>query len=412
MKKWLVVLITIALLGVVYSVGRADTVFVPFVPNDEGHVHVSSIQPYPSAPECANHDPAKYHGLWDAELGCHFDHTHNINPLASEVQAVFGNYTAYTGQEVSYPWQTFAGAAPGLAQPPANAVYENNAKHNGTKFDFYDFGASQYGCPVNLTGTRSVPNAWLIERHSLGNKADFMARVHSFWAMVRVCIPGTNEVGYIFTGGWQDFGQRIAPYQGHIFPIPGQPSPAYNSARAPYISQSCINHPECRGANTSNTTWTSFTQMIEGHKLFGFAFRSNDSQQKIDVSTGFNQVDPVFVYLCADAQGNYVAAGCHYNHSASHTAQVVGSIPDEYDLLDGVDDDRANYIGYTNRWGSVVQGCTAIALDCVPLKLINMPVGNYQVNVAQYGLGPAHENLPEYDLEFSGVPAGWIGESN
>lgn len=396
---------------------------IPYMPND-APAHMATIAPYTEAPACTTHDPTKYHGLWDAELGCHFDHVHFADPLAPEVVAIFGDYTDYTGQEVSYAWQTFAGATPGYPTPPPDAIYELDAKGNGYKFDFYNFPPAQYGCPVAQTGTASVPNAWLIERHSLGHKGDFMARVHSVWAMVRFCIPNQpGQVAYLYTGGWQDFGQRISPYQGHIYPIPGSPSPTYPSPRAPYIAHSCINHADCAGQNESNTSWISFAQMIPGHKLLGFGFRSNDSQQKIDASGGFNTADPTFVYLCNDGNGNYVAAGCRFNHSTGHTYQVTGNIPASYDLLDGVDDDRVNYTGYTDRWGNVVSGCTANALDCVPVVMINLPVGKYHVNVAQYGITGVHENLPDYsvcfldnapvDCETEGsIDAGWISESN
>lgn len=421
--------ITIAvLLALVFVLGaflfvQAQTIYIPFV--GDPTANIATVEPYPSAPLCAMHDPITYHGLWNEVDGCHHNHTHNYNGLAPEVQAIFGDYTAYTGQQVSYPWQTFAGAAPGLAQPPTNPVWENDAKHAGYKFDFYDFPPAQYGCPVAQTNTASVPNAWLIERHSLGHKGDFMARVHSAWAMIRFCIPNQpGQVAYLYTGGWQDFGQRISPYQGHIYPIPGSPSPTYPSPRAPYIAHSCINHADCRGDNESNTSWISFAQMIPGHKLLGFGFRSNDSQQKIDASGGFNTADPTFVYLCNDGNGNFVPTGCRFNHSTGHTYQVTGNIPASYDLLDGVDDDRVNYTGYTDRWGNVVTGCTANALDCVPVKMLNLPVGKYHVNVAQYGLTGIHEDLPEYDWCRSAtgetvdcdsegaIASGWIGSEN
>lgn len=413
MKNWLVAVVTIALFGLVYSIGRADTIFIPFAPGGEGHAHVSSIQPYPTAPECTNHNPTKYHGLWNETDGCHFDHSHNHNPKGAGVVAVFGNYTDYTDIEVGFAWETWAGASPGYPPKPADpTLTEGHLKHPGYKFDFYDFPPAQYGCPVAQTGTKSVPNAWLIERHSLGNKADFMARIHSVWAAVRFCIPGTQEEAFLYTGGWQDFGQRISPYQGNIFPIHGSPSPTYPSPRSPYIAHACVNNAQCGGQNESNTSWISFAQMIPGHKLLGYGFRSNDSQQKVDATNGFNTPDPTFVYLCADAQGNYDPVGCMFNNSASHTYQLTGDIPAAYDLLDGVDDDRVNYEGYTDRWGNIAQGCTEIALDCVPVKMVNLPVGKYHVNVASYGLTGIHEDLPDYDLYFETTPSGWIGPSN
>ena len=416
MKKQIAIVLCTALLALlfVYNAFAQQILYVPNVGigGHEGHATVSAVTPYPSAPACESHDDTAYHGLWNDIDGCHYNHTHFLDPLAVQIVAVFGDLTQYTGQEVSYPWQTWAGAGPNLDAPPANAIFENDAKHNGYKFDFYDF-TSQGICPVAYEGVESVPVAWLIERHSLGHKPDFMARIHSMWAMVKFCIPGESEPAYLYTGGHQDFGQRVSPYQGNIFPIPGSPNPQYDSARAPYIAHGCIGNASCRGpVGTSNISWISFAQMIPGHRLFGFGFRSNDSQQKIDVSGGFNQSDPVFKYLCADAQGNYVAAGCTMNHSTGHTYQVTGEIPAEYDLLDGVNDDRVNYEGYTDRWGNIVQGCSGIALDCVPVLMDNLPVGTYHVNVAAYGLTGIHTGLPEFDVMFGTTPSGWIGSEN
>lgn len=385
----------------------------------------AAIAPFVDAPACETHDATKWHGLWNDVDGCHYDHTHYVNPLAPAVVALFGDYTAWTGQEVSYPWQTFAGAAPGYPTPPVDVHYENDFKHNGYKFDFYDFPISEYGCTAANPTAKFVPNAWLIERHSLGHKPDYMSRVHSVFAMVRFCIPDApGEEAWLITGGWQDFGQRIAPYQGNIYPIPGSPEVLYPSPRAPYIAHNCKNHDDCRSTpKSSNTAWISFMQMIDGHRLFGFGFRSHDSQAYIDASEGFNTPDPTFRYWCADAEGNYVAEGCMFNHSTSHTYQVTGSIPDEYDLWDGVEDGRVNYEGWTDRWGNIVTGCIEAALDCVPVKMVNLPVGFYHANVAQYGLDQVHQALPEFSLctldgvfvdctTEGAIDVGWISSEN
>lgn len=424
-KLWITfaLIVSVALVGASYA---GKIVYIPLVVDGNEAMHVASVTPYADAPACATHDPTAYHGLWNEVDGCHADHTHNVDPHGAAITAIFGDYTQYTGQEVSYPWQTFAGAAPGLAAPPADPAYENDFKHNGTKFDFYDFSAASYGCPVAAQGVKAVPKAWLIERHSLGNKHDYMARVHSVWAMVKFCIPGTSEWAYLYTGGWQDFGQRTSPYKEHVVPIPGNPVPAYDPNLAPYLSHHCINHPDCpSNPNLANLAWISTVHknVLVGHRLFGFGIRSNDSHQKLDATNGFNQPDPPFVYMCADAQGNYVQAGCKFNHSAGHTYAIIYEIPAELDLLDGVDDDRVNYEGYTNRWGEIVQGCTAIALDCVPVYMDNLPVGKYHANIVQYGLTSIN-TMPDYDwchdaagatvdcATAGAIPSGWIGSSN
>jgi hypothetical protein len=422
MKKQIAIVLVTALLALLVAYNAfAQQIFVPNVGtgSHEGHVVAADVAPYPDAPECATHDPTDLaHGVWNAALGCHYDHSHQVDPLSPEIMAIFGDYRDYTGQAVSYPWETWAGATPGLAQPPANPVRENHAKHGGYKFDFYDL--SSYGtCPVppSTQGIKAVPNAWLVERHSRGDAADAVVRIHSFWAMVRFCIVGSpGQAAYLYTGGWHDYGQRITPYKIHVLPYADTPSPAYPAQLPPYLAHPCINHADCRSDH--NFTWVSFNQQIAplGHQLMGIGFRGNDTYDVLDASSGFDTLLP-FVTTCSDSTGSYVAEGCEYNNTQNHTFAFSGNLPKSLDLLDGVQDLRINYTGYTDRWGKIVQGCTAIGLDCVPVKFVNMPVGKYVLNIVQYDeerFNPPHAPgvVPEYDIYFDGQPSGWVGPNN
>jgi hypothetical protein len=61
------------------------------------------------APLCEEHDPNKWHPLYDAASGCHYEHEHKHDP--NEVNDIFGAPGAwFGGDELSYPWQTFTGA--------------------------------------------------------------------------------------------------------------------------------------------------------------------------------------------------------------------------------------------------------------------------------------------------------------
>lgn len=64
------------------------------------------VEPYADAPLCQVHNDREYHGLWNYELGCHFDHTHgSTNP--HELDDVFGtDLFTYMQGEISYPWHT------------------------------------------------------------------------------------------------------------------------------------------------------------------------------------------------------------------------------------------------------------------------------------------------------------------
>ena len=78
-------------------------------------------QPYADAPACppSVHDKRKFHSLWNAELGCHYDHHHGDNP--HELDSILGtDLFAKMGGDISYPWQTFS-----------TAGLENDLKHAG-----------------------------------------------------------------------------------------------------------------------------------------------------------------------------------------------------------------------------------------------------------------------------------------
>jgi len=95
-------------------------------PDDNGLVGIPG-DPYTSAPICPDDlsvnpelhkQQKKAHGLWDAERGCRYTHTHNAAGnydysfngsyvfKADELNSIFGDYTFFTGSEVSYPWET------------------------------------------------------------------------------------------------------------------------------------------------------------------------------------------------------------------------------------------------------------------------------------------------------------------
>jgi len=50
--------------------------------------------------------------------------------------------------------------------------------------------------------------------------------------------------------------------------------------------------------------------------------------------------------------------------------------------MDGVNDSRVAHNGYSDRYGKVVNGCTAVALDCVPFVIEGgVPIGDVQFNL-------------------------------
>jgi hypothetical protein len=102
--------------------------------------------------------------------------------------------------------------------------------------------------------------------------------------------------------------------------------------------------------------------------------------------------------FCPDAQ-------CRNNNSKMQ-AHVIGfSIRPQLDT-DG--DGLVSYNGFTDRYGNIVDGCTEVGLDCVPLEIIEMPVGNYQFRDDTHGLGD--DGRGDFDLSPDGEY--WIGYPN
>jgi hypothetical protein len=71
-----------------------------------------SIPPYAGAPKCTEHDASWWHPLWNASLGCHYDHEHGSNPngmasyVISGTSITYGALEAFNGQQLGYVWQT------------------------------------------------------------------------------------------------------------------------------------------------------------------------------------------------------------------------------------------------------------------------------------------------------------------
>lgn len=67
--------------------------------------HVVNNVPDPNDPLCETHDPAIYHGLYDAVNDCHYDHTHGDNP--HQLDALFGDELwTYLDGDLVQPWHT------------------------------------------------------------------------------------------------------------------------------------------------------------------------------------------------------------------------------------------------------------------------------------------------------------------
>jgi hypothetical protein len=389
------------------------------------------VPPYPDAPLCEGHDNSTFHTLWN-DTGCHYDHEHGNNPFTSEVTVTFPGFDFFA---------RLGGVGVGHTNP--SSPMENHHKHGGFKWDVtLTHSAGCMGGTQQPTGV----DALVVQYHAFGDYAiEMEARVHSAAGMIRQCRAGNPaDKGYAFFNQFQDYGQRVRPYQGQIMGYPDAPVPAYPANIAPYFSIDCVNDPlpapqviQCRpsrqfvlqhNANASST-WVSRPQgALIGSKLFAILFRVRDNYQLSRWSD--NEYPFTFDWICsADGGATFQQRpGCRWNNSTTRIHEVHGEIPAAWDNTPMDSDSRVGRItaeGFVTAFGNLAPACVEPGPDCHPFKLVNAFTGKYvSLFALNSGKGSfAPENLPERDIYFcNGVQcaeqpfgvgsSGWIGQNN
>lgn len=98
--------LTVLVSGVLAQVEEDATVYLPVIHSDTATAPpAGGVEPYASAPTCPTHDDRAYHGIWNGERGCHYNHSHGDDPHS--VDDIFGTaFYDWAGGEISYPWET------------------------------------------------------------------------------------------------------------------------------------------------------------------------------------------------------------------------------------------------------------------------------------------------------------------
>jgi hypothetical protein len=391
--------------------------------------------PYPDAPLCPDsgeaHDHNLFHALWDNVRGCHYDHEHGQNPFTSEVAATFPAFDLH---------ELLGGVGVGHTNP--SSPMENTHKHGGFKWDVtLSHTVGCFGGEGYPTGVDTM----VIQYHAFGDYSiEFESRTHSTVGLLRQCqVDNPADFGYLFVNQLQDYGQRVAPYQGDILPYPDTPVPAYEPGIAPYFTVSCFGSTApCNKfpsrefvldrETSATSTWISTPGRLtdSGSPLFSLLFRVRDNYQMLD--DGDPTYPFTFAWLCSTDGGTsyHPQPGCPYNNTTTRVHELMGEIPVEWDNLDGFDTDRREgritAVGYVTRFGDLNLFCAAPGMDCHPIKLVRAFVGHY---LSQFSLAPGEkadfspENLPERDIYFcngmvceedspGAISSGWIGSGN
>lgn len=390
--------------------------------------------PAVDAPPCPDsgeaHDNGLFHTLWDGARGCHYDHEHGQDPFTPEVAATFPGFDLRA---------LIGGVGVGHTNPSSSM--ENTHKHGGFKWDVTLSHSA--GC-AGREGVATGVDALVIQYHAFGNYAvELETRIHSAVGLMRQCQAGNpGDYGYVFVNQHQDYGQRVAPYQGNVLPYPDTPLPSYDPGREPYFSADCLGGiPPCdkypsldyvrQNNPPADSTWISEPVNLagSGSPLFALLFRVRDTYQMLDWN---DQSYPfTFLWLCTSDDGLTYdpGAGCHYNNTTTRVNEVVGEIPAAWDGLAGFDTDtrpsRVTAEGFVTRFGDLNPACTAPGPDCHPIKLVQAFTGSYGsqflLSSERFAFHPL--NLPERDVYFCGgqpcseaspgaVPSGWIGPNN
>ena len=390
-----------------------------------------NIQPFAGAPACEEigvaHDNRAWHGIWNYDFGCHWDHEHKQNPHL--VDAIFGTeYYALAGGELSYPWQTYAGAGEAFEAYVEGTALENSGKHQG--YAWHQFTNGLEICDQSLLLGSQCFDSFRVQTHQIGGELGALTRFHSVYTEGIACSPeGAAKMqfnngaygrtiggqfypltrdninrfpaefagcGFGSGGGWLDFGRLNWPERGVLQPLPTDNPQFANFAQfgppeaAPYRihplnSPNSLDSWQSEGNvfNCLSSDPGCNQRIMVGYGLHilqgesvGMTNPSNASAPANLRDTHYWCVDPATQLFNCNPQtnpgGNDNTAQALFRAWIAVPSDLDGSQYDE----DGARNGSFTFHGYTNRYGDVVDGCTAPGLDCVPARFEQFPLNN------------------------------------
>lgn len=309
---------------------------------------------------CTDHDSTKWHPLVkrnaDGSINCTYTHSHGDDP--HQLDTIFGAVIQYTGQEISYPWETHSMLGP-----------ENVAKHR-----VYDWEVVKVAtCKPNFSdyGLDAIRR----EAHDDGNSGAAV-RFHSFFVQAQGCDPkDPNWHGKISMGGHLDTNHLEAPDGTHI-PLPDDgPNVSLGGSRRLHASSTA---PTGR-----NGDFTWYYNNCSTQKPNTLCVNTTGGVRKED----WGPINPANPYTPIRAGGDLNGSYIEPVHLLTFNLQGV------MDGLDGKQDGFITYTGFTDRYGNIVQSCGPVSADCIPLAIDHMKVGTYQFRADTNGL-----SVKEYDV--------------
>ncbi len=387
-----------------------------------------NIQPYAQAPKCPDHDKTIWHGIWDFQRGCHYNHEHKMNP--HDMDDVFGaDIYEWFGGEISYPWQTYAGANDSFESYIPGTCTENDCKHEGYHYLYFKNRTS----PENIRGALILGSHVItdarVKYHQVGGQVGALTRFHSLFVEARSCyagaIPNNNPVnetcGTYQGGGWADLGRLNYPQRGTYQPLPND-DPDFGNFDIAGVPEAAPYRIHSLGKNSLDSWQT------EGNF---FNYLPNDPQGDYRIKVGYGihfpqgesigetnpqaygAQDAIPHFWCKEEDSNLLT--CSNNNSAAALFRTWVSIPQHLDGssydTDGHQDGFFSFNGYTNRYGDIVEGCQSVGLDCVPAKAVHFPVGGCKSQSCKSAYrGSVSQDY--YDADISPEGVWWIEYPN
>lgn len=340
---------------------------------------------YAGAPFCSDvgvqHDNRAYHALWNADEGCSWGHEHHGDPHV--LDTLFGTELFnILGGEISHAWQTWAGAGANFEVPPPNAMFENDHKHEGSKWLILQ-GAD---CVFTQGSANCIINARVLA-HMAFSQMDFLVRFHSVAGEFESCNTA-GECGVARCGGHLDTG-KLNVERGVYVALPGDPAvwASEDAERQPYRIHFPITNPP--GGLDSWQSEGNQYNYLPSDPLGNLRIRCGYGVHVSDAWGGVSVDDPAITHLyCPDYQ-------CDSNNSTASFFRawvtlplaLDGSVFDE----DGVKNGLFTFHGYTNRYGDIVSGCEVTAVDCIPTMLEHFPIARSEFRGSV-------EDMVEYDI--------------
>lgn len=331
-------------------------------------------------PVCTDHDITKWHALVKKDesgtIICTYGHEHHDDP--NSVNDIFGppgEWYGQSGQEISYPWQTYSFTTPAgvdlpmPSPPPANAGYlENNAKHNGYKWVV----RRDVPCIPFRTGAPSdgCYRAMRVLFHTLGTTADVTVRFHSF--SIEALVEQGGKQGIVRTGGWMDTGHLGLLVDGGsslICPPVNTNPPTFTCPPAGRTDGNA------RNAYSTNVPSPHTPHANPGGPVNWYIrFRGIAAAQPHVQDFGpIDYADPAKQLFYPEKYKANNSAGGHENVFINTTFSWLTPFNQN---------GKINYSGYANRHGANVTGCTISSLDCVPVKVEGAPQAIFSAHPA------------------------------